>query len=255
MQQDIPIEASEASTFTPSGLVAAVPMPAFTLGTPTSREKRFQRRMLRENGVETHSKETMRKELLAGFREMWSADEVETWTPLIEQYWEARDQFDVESALDPALEWSFDPRIETGVKTLERKVAKTWPAYGVMRADNAEFSELNDQTCVAVVLKGWTGFDVPVHLDRNYLTIDCVDAVKEELDDLDRAAGLANGASWDELVVACAARMFLDEEEAKNFVSPSPSPTTQPASTEISPSQVDGESPASASSTEIPEIA
>ena len=100
---------------------------------------------------------------------------------------------------------------------------------------------------VAVTVKRWTGFSAPRRLDRGYLTLECAERLLEMLDSADQQAG-------SELFIACARRMTLDKDEAKNSESPSPSEMTPPASNPTTTSsETDGTSPASASSSETPE--
>lgn len=244
MPQEIPVEASETLVFTPAALENMDPQPIFVLRAMTARDKRFHLRLYREQGVTLHQGPAFRDETLAGLKDLWTPEDFDNYAPRIKAYWDAQDDHALQSKDDPDLPWAFDPAEEERIKLLLSKVDEAWAPLRRMYADNAEFGQMVVPLMVAAVVKSWSGVDVPIHRDRGYLSVDCAEALCE-------AVNLLNPTALSELFVACADRITLNKEEAKNSESPSPSKTTQSASSETSP-KVDGKSPASASSTEIP---
>jgi len=245
--QDIPVEASEMLAFTPPSLEDHDPKPVFMLRAMTGRDKRFHARLIRENRLRRHTVEDFRREIETGLRQAWDEEAFEQHFPRIKVYWEQRDEFDLQLADNPDLVWSFHAEEERAILSMIRHVENSWPPIGEMYADNAEFAELLAPIMVAVTVKSWTGFSAPRRLDRGYLTLECAERLLEMLDSADQQAG-------GELFIACARRMTLDKDEAKNSASPSPSETTPPASTPMTTSaEADGKSPASAHSSETHE--
>lgn len=258
MPQDIPLEASETLVFTPPSIAKVEGAPKFTLRAATTREKRFRRRLLSIEGVAFHSEEALRAEILNALEtSLWGAEKFATHSQPLKDYWSALDDFRLQQKDEPALEWSYDPEIEKAVVKLLRDVEQVWRPLGEMKADNIDFNEIFAAATVAVIVEGWTGIDLKAETDRNYLTVDCVDKLAQGLSrfaqkhaDPEDSNGIAGRLAWMELVNACSSRMALDEDEEKNFESPSPSETIPAASTETMTSEQDGISPASASSTE-----
>lgn len=246
MPQDIPLEASETLAFTPPSLEDHDPKPVFMLRAMTGRDKRFHARLIRENRLRRHTVEDFRREIETGLRQAWDEEAFEQHFPRIKAYWEQRDEFELQLADDPDIVWSFHAEEERSILSMIRHVENSWPPIGEMYADNAEFAELLAPIMVAVTVKSWTGFDAPRKLDRGYLTLECAELLLEKLDAERPQAG-------SEMFIACARRMTLDKEEAKNSESPSPSEMIPPASTPTTTSpETDGTSPASAPSSKTP---
>lgn len=256
MPQHIPVEASETLVFTPQSLADLPDAPAFTLRACTRRDKRFQRRLYSELGLSQHSTEAIRAEVMAGY-EAISPDESAEHAEKVKAYWKERDEFALQQKDDPTLVWEYDQDIERAVDDLVRKVARSWPTLGAMIADNVEFGEMSDPIQVAVVVTGWSGVDFKVNrkVDRGYTTVECAEDLRDALADFESENKLTPGRAWNELALACYARMHLSEDEAKNFVSPSPSPLSPPPSEEAKTSDSGGKSPASARSKKIPQSA
>ncbi|QZP06796.1 hypothetical protein [Caenibius sp. WL] len=262
MPQDVPLEASETLAFTPHSLLNLAAPPSFTLGTSTHREKRFMQRLMREEGLVRHSEEAIRLEVLTGLKLLWTAEDFETFNVFLTQYWEMLDDFapqaaerrkEIEKAVadgeEPPEELEFpDPELAASCEALIEKVAKAHRPIGMMRADNHEALDMSGPLTVAVILKGWSGLDAKLVRDRGYLTLDSVYAVKEALETIEKDNGIEPGIAWNELQLAVFARMYLNEELAKNFVSPSLSDTPQTPSNASSILDEDGQSPAPASS-------
>jgi hypothetical protein len=264
MPQDVPLEASDTLAFTPASLSNLANPPSFVLRAATHREKRHQRRLLREEGLRSHSEQELRAEVLSGLKVLWTPESFEKHSVILSQYWEALDEFrpqaaqrrkEIEQALEagteapPPLEFTFDNELVLACDTLIEQVAKSWPRLAAMRADNAEAGEMSSPITVAAIVKDWSNLDVRPERERGYITLDCAFAFETALEKIEADAGLEPGTAWSELQMACLARMFLNEEEAKNFVSPSLSGTHQTPSTEMTISAEAGMSPASASST------
>lgn len=257
MRQDIPVEASELLAYTPECLVSlGDEAPVFNLRVGTMRDKRFHRRLHRENGVQMHSPTAIRAELLHGLEALWSAEDFERHTPILKEYWEALDSFELQKRSEPDLVWDYDPDIQAGIEELQRNVAQSWRKLSIMLADNAEYAEMTMPLMVAVMVKSWKNVPTRMVLDRGYFTIDCIEQMQEDLAKVEDKHGVEPGTAWLELFVACSKRLFLDEEEAKNFESPSPSETVPPPSNEMTISDTDGKSPEStALSSPTPESA
>lgn len=248
MPQDIPLEASERLAFTPPSVAHAQQVPVFHLRAATTREKRFRRRILLEEGVTYHHEDTQRQEVLKALRtKLWGPEKFETHKQPLLDYWEALDDFRAQRKDNPELEWSYDTETEEAVLKLLRDVEANWPPIGSMRADNADFNEIFLAATVAAVVERVTGLDCPTETDRGYLTIDSVDRMAQRLSRLaqrnalpDTDPKLAGQIAWLELVNACQSRMALDEDEEKNSASPSPSETIQAASSETETLEKDG---------------
>lgn len=248
MPQDIPVEASETLAFTPPSLADRDDAPSFMLRAPTRRDRRFQRRLYSELGLTRHAIDAIRAEVLAGLKALWTPEDFEKHSPVITDYWTAKDDFALQAKEDPDLVWEYDTELETRIDSLVSDVARSWAPLGKMLGDNAEFALMTDPIMVAVTVKSFTGLDVERKLDRGYLTVDAAEDIHDALDDMHPEA-------WAELVMACVARLYLDEEEAKNFVSPSSSGTTPVRSTTTSRKGKRGRSADAASSTKTPETA
>ncbi len=214
----------------------------------TGRDKRFHLRLYREQGVTLHQGPAFREETIAGLKDLWTPEDFDTYAPRIKAYWDAQDDYALQLKDDPDLKWEFDPEEEGRITLLLSKVDEAWPPLRRMYADNAEFGQMVVPLMVAAVVKSWSGVDVPMQRDRGYLSVECAEALCD-------AVNAINPAALSELFVACADRITLTKEEAKNSESPSPSKTTQPVSSGTKAPETDGKSPASASSTPIPETA
>lgn len=251
MPQEIPVEASETLDFIPDCFAALDAPPKFTLRAPTTREKRVKDRLINEEVVERHSTEALRAEMLAGLKLLWAAEDYERLAPILEAYWQACDDYELQARANPDLEWQYDAEIERACEQLEKDVARLHKPFARMRADNAEFAEVAMLATVAAVVKGWTGLALEPKRERGYLTVDSVHELRGALIKLDTEHGVTPGTAWAQLLVACSRRMFLDEETEKNSASPSPSEPPPPNSK--TGASRNGKSPASASSTETPE--
>lgn len=252
MPQDVPLEASETLVFIPPSIEHIDGAPTFTLRAATTREKRFRRRLLAEEGVAFHSEEAMRAEIVRALKtSLWGEEKFATHGNTLLAYWEALDDFRLQQKEDSTLVWSYDAGIEEAVTTLLRDVEQSWKPLGRMKADNIDFNEIFLAATVAVVVESWTGIDVQKSADRTYLTVDCVDQIGVRLSIFANKHGVIGPLAWLELANACSSRMALDEEEEKNSASPSPSEMTPPALTETKASEPVGKSPASARSKKI----
>lgn len=251
MPQEIPVEASDTLDFTPDCLAKLEAPPKFALRAPTTREKRFQQRLLNEEGVQRHSTEALRAEMLAGLKLLWPADDYERHVPILEAYWQAHDEFVLQQKDEPELEWSYDADIERACEQLEADVARQHRPLARMRADNAEAADTAMLATVAVTVKEWTGLPLDPVRERTYLTVDCAYKLRAALIRFDAEHDIQPGTSWAQLLVACSRRMFLDEDAEKNSASPSPSAPPPPSSK--TGAAENGTSPAPASSTETPE--
>jgi len=247
--QDIPLEASERLAFTPECLANLATPPSFVLRTPTPRDKRFQRRLLNEEGVLQHSQEAMRAEMLAGLKALWGEEPFGRHEPVLRQYWETLDQFALQQRDDPDLEWSYDAEIERAIERLEIDVSQNWPGYARMRADNLHAAEVLELSPVAVMVERWSGLSLVGQFERGHLTIDSAAELREALTSLEAREGLKRGMAWAQLFITASKRMFLSEDEEKNSAAPSPS---EPAPPNSKAAKARGTSPASAPSTETP---
>lgn len=248
MPQVIPVEASETLAFTPECFKDVEGAPRFVLRTPTPREKRHQRRLFLEEGLRSHTSEQIRAEILKGLEALWSPEDFEKHAPVLKAYWEAQEDFALQKKDDPKLEWAYDPEIEDACKELVQLVAKAWQPLRVMMADNADSGEMQPVIMAAVMLTGWSGLAVQKQMAGGYITIDCAHQIEDELEKIEKVHGIETGTAWTQLFIEAAKRMYLDEEEAGNSVSPSPSETPPAASSETKTQGEDGMSPASATS-------
>jgi hypothetical protein len=250
--QDVPVEASETLAFTPESLTGLDTPPVFTLRAVTTREKRFRARLMRENGIVSHSDEAVREESLAGLRALWTAEQFEEHSARLTDYWKQRDDFDLASDEDETLVWDFDPAAEQAIDDLLARLERSWPPLARMAADLAEYRSIDPLAYIAVAAKDWTGLDVPRELDRGYLTLDCAEALAGALFEKEQDAGAEPGAAFRELYIAALGRFYLDEETRKNSPARSPSSgSPEPSSTSPLP-EAAGSSPTSAKSTKTP---
>lgn len=254
MPQDFPLESSETLAFTPTSLKPIPGAPSFVLRAATPRDKRFHRRLVTEEGLRTHSQEKIRQFVLDGLRLLWTAEDFERHSPTIQSYWQSRDDFELQRKDEPELVWTFDAEIERGIGDLTERVAEAYPPLRRLLADNSDFGEMFMPVLTAVVVQDFSGLGVNPRLDRGYMTVDTMLAVRDALEAFERKHaenGLVQGNAWLELFVACSGRFRLDEEEAKNSASPLPSSTIQPPLMEGT-LEGDGKSQASAHSSKTP---
>lgn len=247
MPQDIPLEASETLAFTPPSLAEIDSPPTFTLRAITHREKRFHLRLMREEGLRTHNTEAIRNEVLRGLRRLWTPEDCEQHIPQITDYWRAVDEFNLQKKDEPDLEFGYDQELAQAIDDLIDKVEQEHRPLRVMLADNADWQDMMPLTIAAVAIANWSNLDVKRKVDRSFLTMDCIDAMRRELGRMARDNGVEDQETpWAELAFACMKRMLLDGEEEKNSASPSPLQTPPESSSE---NPEGGSSPASASST------
>lgn len=256
MPQDVPLEASETLAFIPDSLANMEEAPRFTLRTITTRDTRFLRRLNREEGVSRHSEEAQRAEILNGLKDLWTPEAFEEHKPVLEAYWEAWDQFQLQRADDPELRWAYDREIERAIHELIERVTDAWAPLRRMIADNLEATELTPLLMMAVAVKSWAGLAVPRDLDRGYITLDCAERLRDALTAFAEPHLGKDKASLpaQELFIAAVQCFRLDEDVEKNSASPSPSETTQTTSG-TGKGKTAGKSPASASSTTTRETA
>lgn len=252
MPQDIPLEASEYLDFIPDSLKDIEGAPVFVLRASTSREKRYHRRLLLEEGIRFHDREAIRREMLSGLKELWDADAFEQHSPVIKALWEARDDYELQLKDDPKLVWSYDADIENAVDDLVRMVSQEWAPLRKMIADNADYGSMAAPLLVTVTLKRFSGLDVKPRNERGYFTVETCEAIEEALGKFEKKHGLVVGTAWAELTIACSKRMYLDQEEAGNSELQSPSPTAPAPSNETNTLEPVGMSPKSARSKKTP---
>jgi len=251
--QDIPLEASEMLVFTPDAFAGIDNAPTFTLRTPTPRDKRFQRRLLNEEGAVQHSRDAMRAEMLRGLKALWGEDQFAEHSPKLEEFWQATDDFALQVKDDPDLVWEYDTALERACLQLEDDVAQAWRPLARMKAGNAWAGEANALSLVAVSVKSWTGLDVTFAPDRGYLSVDTATEIRDALLSLSVKVGVKEpGAAWSQLFLAALKRMYLDADTEGNSASASPSETA-PASSK--PRRASGKSRASVSSSKTLEPA
>lgn len=264
--QHIPVEASDTLAFTPECLKTLKNPPSFVLRALGTRDERYLRRLYIQEGLTSHGMEEIRAEILKGLQALWTPEVYAEQSPHVTDYWEAADQHaltvralmkeepDIEPD-DARLTFVYDAEIERAVTDLITRVEKSWPPLLRLYADNAEFNEESMVVLIAVAVESWTGLDAPFDLDGGYLTIDSATRIKKALRKLEKANGLIEGWAWAQLTMECGRRMRLDEEEAGNSASPSPSnESPEPSTTKTTPDDR-GTSQASASSPKTPEVA
>lgn len=248
MPQDIPLEASDRLAFTPPALAEIDNPPVFQLRAATWREKRFQRRLVREERLVTHDTEEIREAVEEGLRKHWTAEQFEQYFPRLQSYWQAQDYFAAVRSSDAEAVWEYDPEDERLCNQLIERIARAERRLGEIIADRAEAQEMRDAIIVAIIVVNWDGLDVTRSLDRGYISLDSVFAIKDALSKREFDADLETGEAWDELVRACELRTVLSAEESANFISPSPSAKNPEPSSETATSEADGTSPAPAPS-------
>lgn len=250
MPQDIPLEAADTLDFTPESLAHLEPAPVLMLRAATTRDKRFHRRLMLEEGLQHHDMDAIRAEVLAGLKAGWSPDAYAEHAPKVEAYWESTDDFALQKAADPDLEWSYDVDLEAAVTDLTKWVASSWKPLRQIIADNSDFAEMAFPVLAAVVVKDWTGLSVQPKRTRNYLTLDSIMEMVDALAALERANGLEEGTAWLQLGIACTNRMYLSETAAGNSDAGSQSETPPAASKTTSRDR--GSSPATSTAAASP---
>lgn len=262
-EADLPLEESDVLTFTPDSLKDIPGAPSFLLRACTPRDRRYHQRRFFEQGINRHSLEDIREEILTGLKRLWSPEDHATYVPLVKSVWEARDDFNLQRQDQPEGEepivFDFDPDVCRAVDALVDKVAKEWERLRIMMADNMDFEDQMPLILTSVVVESWTGLDVARRLDRGYVDLASIENMKAALDRFEKKNAklykLKPGTAWMELFARCATRMALDQEEAGNSESPSPSEPSPPPSSETTTSAKAGKSQASARSSKIPAAA
>lgn len=225
MPQTIPLEASETLAFTPPSLSAIHGAPVFHLRATTRRDKRFHRRLNIENGVTQHDKFAFRQVVKHELAKSWTAEQCAEYVPVLEAYWQALDDHADLRKVEPDAVFEYDQEVADRCDRLVAMVADSSDEYRRMQADNVEGSELFQLATIAITVENYTGLVTPIQRERGYLTIDCIDELRDEL----RAFAARHlpeeehGLPFIELNVACMKRMYLGEDEEKNSASPSPS--------------------------------
>lgn len=259
--QDFPLESSETLNFTPECFAELDKPPVFRLRPATRREKRFRERMHREEGVVTHSDDATREETIRGLHLLVTdPEQAAEWEAHLREYWKAIDDWPAQLAElkkdlaegEDEPEFEYDKAMTANLDELTSRLERAHKPLAKIAADHAEYQEMAPLFHFAVIISGWSNFDVKCVKDRGYLTIDCVDKLVEELRVLEKKAGAPPGRSFSELYVAVINRTYLTEEEAKNSESSSQSTTSQEPSNEAAPSEKAGKSPTSASSKKTP---
>lgn len=252
MPQDIPFEASKLLVFTPPSLEEIEGAPTFTIRTATWREKDTQRDMERNLRLKSFRREAIREETLRGLQAGWTDESYQRVAPALKNWWERLDDFELAKREDPTLIWDFDPLEEAVLKDHVDKIEQYWPPLAKMNAANEKWMEKSFEIRIAVMVKDWSGLDAKRELEAGYLTIESTLAMLDELLEFERKHkdeyGLVPDTAMFELYTACTRRFNLDEEEAKNSESPSPSGTAQQNSKPRNKPASSGKSPASASS-------
>jgi len=263
--QDIPFEAGETLAYTPPALADLDAPPVFYVRYPTTREKRWVRLQHIEEGLRRHPPEEVRKEILAGLKLLWDEEVYARHTPILKAYWEAQDDFAkqlpdlqaeaVAAKQDPsAIRFEYDPDIVAACDKLVSNVLEAHRPLRKMMAQNADFDLMHPVVLVASALERWKNLKTPRKSEGGFVTVESVDALKDELAEIERGAGIEEGRSFGQIYTLVSMRTYLGEEAAKNFVSPSLSGTT-PAASKASPEKA-GKSPAStARSAKTPESA
>lgn len=235
MPQDIPLERGETLRFTPACLLAAYEsgkidtVPVFTLGTPTPRDNRARVRWLRTLSVRSHSSEACRAEFLAGLKALGGEEQFKIFEPEIKALWQAKEDFALQKADDPDLQWSYDAAKEKALDDLHEYVAREWRPFGRMLADNGDYEQMIALCVPAIGIKFWSGFGHVAEREDGVLTLECVEEIPRKLAAIEEAAGLPTGVAWLEIQAACLKRQNLDVEEAKNSASPSLSDPPPPS--------------------------
>lgn len=227
---DIPVEASETLAFTPPSLEGLKNPPVFTLRAVTSRDKRHHRRMVREAGITRHSDEDLRALARSELRRLWGEENFSQFIVHIEEYWHAVDDWVLQVKDDPAITFSFDEEKMAAIDELTKRLYQNSPAYRSALADNADAGEQSPLLVMAVVIRGASGVEGLSSTGEMFHTLEDMDALRDRMREFDREAGSEEGTAFNELFVACARRMRLLPEEAKNSASPSPSDPDQQSS-------------------------
>lgn len=251
--QDIPLEQSERVDFTPASLKDVPSAPVFVLRSPTRRDERHHRRLIREEGIVRHPEESIRAEIFTALKALWSPEDYDQHAPRIREYFEALDAYRLQLADDPDLTFEWDG--EEAIQRVVSDAVRTWPELRRMTADNAEANEMQAPLIAAVIVESWTGLATRRELDRGYLTTGCAESLIADLGAFEKANEkkhkLKAGTAALELFVAAMNRLYLSDEEVGNSASPSPSPSP-PTSSPAKKGR--GRSKASASSPATPEV-
>lgn len=251
--QDIPLEQSERLPFTPASLASIPGAPSFVLRSPTRRDERHHRRLLREEGIVQHSDEAIRAELFVALAAIWSPEDFDRHAPRIREYYAAVDEFRLQAKDNADLKFEWDEAAEQEIQQVVADTTRAWPPLRRMIADNGDASDLRAPMLAAVIVESWTGLATKPRLDRGYLSLDTAQALFDDLagfeDEHAKEHGLTTGEATVDLFVALMNRMYLGEDAEKNSASPSPSPARRASSRK---SAASGGSKAPASSPKTP---
>lgn len=245
---EIPVEASDTLAFTPESLKHLPEPPVFDLRAITSRDTRWQRRLVVRHCV-SHSEESLRQIMREELTATWGEETAARFLPHLEEYWSALDEWKLQVQADPEIgDFTYDPAMRAAVDKLYNEVRRNSERYADALADNADAADLGPLILIAVAVKSFAGLEATAKPSPEYLTLEGVEVILKALERLEKANGLTPGLARAELVIACAARSKLPEEEVGNFASPSPSEADPTSSSDSTDSGDHGKSPASAKS-------
>lgn len=255
--QDIPLEASETRPFTPDVFAKIEGAPSFTLGSPSSRQKRKVRKLVDAEGITLHSKEDLRAESLKVLKQNWSEEEYRQHAPRIEEYWEAMDDFQLQLREDPDAVFDWPEDEQERILQVLTDVQQGHQRLREMAADNAEYEEVKLLAILSSAIVDWEGLKTPCVKRNEIVEFDTLCTMKDELISFTEEAGLEPkqaALAWMQLCVACIDRERLTEKKSGNSASPAPSSTSQAPSTSQKELPT-GTSPKSEASEKTPESA
>lgn len=248
-----PYEAGEAEQWTPPSLEDMDSPPVFWIRWGTTREKRRQKRIMREEGLRTHSDEALRDETLIGMKELLGEKDFGIWLPRVKQYWDAIDAWSREQAeleVEDRTPFKYDDA--DAVEEVLAQVRKDWRPYCVMRADIAEVNDLMPSIINSVMIEKVEGLDdIALEFERtrhgSYLTLESAEALAETLEVMafDRNIKAGGDHPVTQLNAKCVTRLYLPKAAEKNSASPPPSAQSPSDTKDSGAASKDGTSKAS----------
>lgn len=242
-----PYEKDDIEVFVPQSLQSLENPPTFHLRPGTGREKKHFRRLAVEEGLRNHGNDRIRQELLNGLKAFSTESEYFEWEPRIKALWDAGDQYNEEHKETPVEDLPpFTHPDQDVVEKVLAAVKRDWRPLRVMAADNIAFTESLPCLTGSLIIVKYENVDVPVRKDGKYLSIDCVEAIADWLEEFAEENNI-EGSPASELDIACLLKMNFTKAQEKNSASPSPSPKDQ-KNLKSGEESTDGKSKASASS-------
>lgn len=224
----IPVESSEIEAWQPPSLANLPAPPVFKLRAASGREMRKYQYVMQVEGLEYHSMDAIRGEVLVALKALYTPDLFEASAARLRSFWALLDQ-NAKAANGGKVEP--DPAEEEAVNDLVERLTREWRPLARMGADNMRFVEESLRIAVSMFLVGWSGLDLAYRREDGRVPLGLIDELEEKLQAIERQAkadqveGVGRpGMAFIELCNAAQKRLRLTEDEEKKSSSPPSSP-------------------------------